>query len=750
MTEAAPGSADLKPTHPPARDARTLRVALTGNPNCGKTTLFNRLTGVRQRTGNYPGVTVEKKSGQMKVGGRTAEVIDLPGAYSLAAASADERVAVDVLSGHADGSGAPDAVVCVVDATNLLRHLYLASQVSDAGLPMVIALNMSDAAHERGIAIDVRELSKRLGVPVVPTVATRGEGVDDLRRAIDEAVAGDQRFAPIAWPDPVHRAREAMRGALAERGHDDLSEAELNRALFDVDSAVLDRLGIKDEGRDKVTGGAWAVLREHGLEPGSVEPMVRYEQLAKLLDGVITRTELRKATGTESIDSLLTHRVWGVVVFVALMFGVFWSIYTGATPMMDGIEALFGAVGQWAGGLLASMPMVQSLVVDGVIAGVGGVVVFLPQILILFFFIALLEDTGYMARAAFLMDKLFAWCGLSGKSFLPLLSSYACAIPGVMGARTIENPKARITTILIAPLMSCSARLPVYVLLISAFIQPVYGNTVAAAALFGMHLLGLIVALPIALIVNRLIFRTRRTPFIMEMPPYRVPRLRDVVWRMWLRGRDFLRTAGTVIFAMSVIIWALSYFPRPDAVEAEATASFVSTVAEAEGVGVERAGQMIEADEELAAQLDYHISGAYLEQSALGRIGKAVQPLFAPAGFDWKLSVGVLGSFPAREVIIATLGIVYNLGGDVAEDDPGLRAAMKEASWADGGKVFTIPVAIAVMVFFALCLQCGATVATIGREIGWRWAITAFLYMTALAWVGAVVTYQVGTAIAGA
>jgi ferrous iron transport protein B len=640
-------------------------------------------------------------------------------------------------------------VVCVADATNLLRHLYLASQVADAGRPMVIALNMIDAAHEQGIAIDTRELSRRLGVPVVPTVAARGQGIDELRRAIDQAHQKDQRFTPTVWPQPVHRAIESLRAALPEAA-DGLTSAELNRMLFDPQSAVFDRLGMTGEQREAAVNGAYAILREQGLEPATVEPMIRYEQLATLTDGVVSRSQSRKATGTESIDGLLTHRLWGVVIFAALMFGVFWSIYTGATPLMDGIEAAFGALGDWAGAYLASMPMVQSLVVDGVIAGVGGVVVFLPQILILFFFIALLEDTGYMARAAFLMDKLFAWCGLSGKSFVPLLSCYACAVPGVLGARTIENPKARITTILIAPLMSCSARLPVYVLLISAFIQPIYGNTVAAATLFGMHLLGLLVALPIALVVNRLIFKVKRTPFIMEMPPYRVPRMRDVVWRMWLRGRDFLRTAGTVIFAMSVIIWALSYFPRPDAVAEQSRDAFTKQVAADQGVTHAEAADRIETDEALSAGLDNAISGAYLEQSALGRVGKAVQPVFAPAGFDWKLTVGVLGSFPAREVIIATLGILYNVGGDVAEDDPGLKAAMHSAAWPDGAAVFTIPVAIAVMVFFALCLQCGATVATIGREIGWKWAITAFVYMTALAWLGAVAAYQLGTAVAGA
>jgi ferrous iron transport protein B len=389
--------------------------------------------------------------------------------------------------------------------------------------------------------------------------------------------------------------------------------------------------------------------------------------------------------------------------------------------------------------------MLQSLVVDGLIAGVGGVVVFLPQILILFFFISLLEDTGYMARAAYLMDRLFAWCGLSGKSFVPLLSGFACAIPGIMGARTIDNAKARLTTILITPLMSCSARLPIYVLLIGAFIEPRYGVTVAAGVLFAMHVLGLAVAMPIAWLLNRVFFKTRRTPFVMEMPDYRVPRLRDVVWRMVDRGKDFITHAGTVIVAMSIVIWALSYFPRTGSVAERTTATYVSAVAAERGVSDAQAAELVRSDEALAGRLDERISGTYLEQSYLGRIGKTVQPIFAPAGFDWKITVGVLGSFPAREVIISTLGITYNLGSDVDEGSVGLIETMQRSTWPDGSPVFTVPVALAVMVFFVLCLQCMATIAVMGREVGWKWAGFAFAYMTVLAWVGAVATYQAGT-----
>ncbi len=710
-------------------------VALAGNPNTGKSTLFNRLTGIRQRTGNYPGVTVEKHVGKMNVDAQELTLVDLPGTYSLAAASADERVVVDVLSGHLMGVEAESKValaVCVVDATNLMRHLFLASQISDTGVPIIIALNMIDAAHEQGLAIDAKLLNERLGVPVVPTSASKGQGIEELKRAIAEGLRTQPRMKPITWPEPVNEAMAYLRQSLPPEVGEGLTDAEVQRMLFDTDSAVADRIKWSPAQRVHHIDHARKMLRDNQLDACGVEPTVRYGQLAQWMDGVQTRPAVRKATGTESIDSILTHRVAGLIVFVAMMFVVFWSIYTAAGPFMDAIDVAFGTLGEWAGGLLAATPMLQSLVVDGIIAGVGGVVIFLPQILILFFFISLLEDTGYMARAAYLMDKLFAWSGLNGRSFVPLLSSYACAIPGIMAARTIENPKARLTTILIAPLMSCSARLPVYVLLIGAFIEPVHGATVAAAALFGMHALGFVLAGPIAFALNKLWFGTHRTPFIMEMPPYRVPALRDVALRMWDRGLTFLKTAGTVIFAMSVVIWALSYFPRPADLEQR-------VVAEMQGQP-----DVTEAD------IEHGVDATYLEQSYLGRFGKAIQPVFAPAGFDWKITVGVVSSFPAREVIISTLGITYALGGDVNEEDAGLIETMRASTWPDGSPVFTVPVAMAIMVFFALCLQCGATVAIIARESSWKWAVFAFVYMTVLAWVGAVVTYQVGTAIGAA
>ena len=705
-----------------ARDAPDDRgaplIALAGNPNTGKTTLFNRLTGSRQRVGNYPGITVEKTTGVMHLDGhggpaRNATVLDLPGTYSLAAASADEEVVIDVLSGHSPGTERPDLVVCVVDAANLRRNLFLVSQIAETGTPMVVALNMVDAARAQGIEVDAAKLSDKLGVPVVATVAARSIGIDDLRQAVERALDEQPRFAPVAWPEPIASGCARLRRAFGERTGKTLTEAEGVRLLFDVESDLPAHLGWPN-GRVTIDDERRQLLRA-GHDPLGDEARLRYAHLDELLDGTYTIQAPDRVPWSARIDRLLTHRLLGLAVFGALMFVVFASIYWLAQPLMDAVDGAFAAAGASLDEALAETPMLRSLVVDGVVAGVGGVIIFLPQILILFLFIAVLEDSGYMARAAFLMDKAFSWCGLNGKSFVPMLSSFACAVPSIMGTRTIEDPKARLTTILVAPLMSCSARLPVYVLMIGAFIQPVLGSFWAGATLFGMHLVGLVAALPVAMVLNRWVVRGRRLPFVLEMPPYRLPRARDVAWRMYRNGREFVVRAGTIILAFSIVIWALSYFPRPD------------RAATVDGSGSR---------------------GAELEASYLGQAGQFVQPLFAPAGFDWKLTVGVLASFPAREIIVSTLGIVYNVGGDeLDEESPDLRRRLADATWPDGRKVYTPAVAVAVMVFFAFCMQCASTVAVIARESGWRWAAFSFGYMTALAWLGAVASYQLLTAL---
>ncbi len=720
----------------------TATIALIGNPNTGKSTLFNCLTGLRQHIANYPGITVDKKTGSMDVCGRTLEVVDLPGTYSLKAASEDERVVMDVLEGR--NGARPDLLVFVVDATNIKRNLLLVSQAAELGLPAIIALNQCDAAKRNGITIEVAELSQRLGVQVIETVATRGRGVEDLKKAVCAALDHPSRLQRIEWPTCVTDSREMVRNGVRNLGGGEISDAEALRLIFDADSAHAASLPNQSQvalmihsAREKIRAG--------GYSPGSVESVLHYRHIERLLDGVVASVGPVARTH-ESVDALLLNRFWGLLIFLGVMYVVFQSLYSWAGPLMDSVETATGWVQELVGPWLESAPTLQSLVVDGIIGGVGGVVVFMPQILILFFFIALLEDTGYMARAAFLMDKIFGWCGLNGKSFVPMLSGYACAIPGVMAARTLEDPKARLTTILMVPLMSCSARLPVYVLLIGAFIEPAYGPIVAGWALFGMHFIGIALALPIAWVVNRLYLKIKPQPFILEMPDYRVPTLRNVFFRMWERGREFVVRAGTVILAFSVLIWALLYFPRDASVEEKTRAAYVAEVSVSSTVaGVETA--LADPDSEQFTVLQQRIDGAYIEQSYLGRFGKWAQPVFDPAGFDWKITVGVLSSFPAREVIIATLGILYNLGAEVDEGSDDLRTVLAQEKWTEGPRmgqpVFTLPVVIGIMVFFALCAQCGATVAVVAKELNWRWAAISFFGMTALAWISAVLIYQV-------
>jgi len=724
------------------RQGRPL-VALVGNPNTGKSTIFNRLTGLRQHIANYPGITVEKKSGLLCAGGIEMDLLDLPGCYSLTAVSNDERVVMDVLGGRR-GLQKPDLLVFVLDATNLKRNLLLVSQCAELGIPALIALNQCDAAKRNGIRIDVDLLAKRLGVPVVETIATRGNGLGELKQAIVSAINAPSALPKIHWPDCITQGCGLLRAGFQGAGSSDLTQAEALRVLFDSDSVFT--CGVSDKACVKrLLDTAHKEIRESGLNPGSAEAVIHYRHLEALLAGVVEASG-PIARSHDSIDALLLNRVWGTLIFLGVMYVVFQSLYSWAGPLMDLIDAGTSATQDMIRPLLSATPALQSLLCDGIIAGVGGVLIFLPQILILFFFIALLEDTGYMARAAFLVDKLFSWCGLNGRSFVPLLSSYACAIPGVMATRTLSDPKARLTTILMAPFMSCSARLPVYILLIGTFIEPLYGPLVAGAVLFAMHFVGLALALPLAWVLNRFFLKIKTQPFILEMPDYRVPTLRNIFQRMWERGREFVLRAGTVILAFSILIWSLLYFPRDPEVKEKATQSFIAEAA-VNHTTADIQSALENPESEISTALAHHIDSAYIEQSYLGRFGKAVQPVFDPAGFDWKITVGVLSSFPAREVIIATMGIIYNLGADVDEGSDDLRSVLQKEKWTSGPRegqpVYTLPVVLGIMVFFALCMQCGATVAIIARELNWRWAAFSFFGMTALAWVSAVLIYQI-------
>lgn len=703
-------------------------VALVGNPNTGKSTLFNALTGLRQRVGNYPGVTVARKSGTCDLGdGRKAELIDLPGLYSLAAASPDEQVVIDALSGNIAGDRRPDAVVLVVDATNLLRNLFLASQVAELGLPVVLVLNQADVAKEQGLRIDTELLSRRLGgVPVVLTSAWKGEGIAEVRQGLRTVLAARTTLCRVEWPPEIAGALADVSQAVSADTGKAVAAADTQRLLFDANQVTADRLGWPAERREKPLRAARERVRNSGYNPMAAEPLVHYAWLRTVLEGVVAEG-LGKAGRSAAVDRLLLHRVLGPLLFLGIMLGFFASVFWLAKFPMDWIQTAV----DWTKGVvappLAAYPMLQSLVADGILGGVGAFLVFLPQILILFLFIGILEDSGYMARAAFIMDRLFSWCGLNGKSFVPMLSGFACAIPSLLSTRTIEDPKARLATAFVVPFMSCSARFPVYALMCAAFIGPLYGPGWESLVMVGMHCVGLVFAVPTAFVLTRLVLKVKPQPFVLELPRYQMPKPRDVVWRMWQNAAEFVSKAGTVIFAITIVVWALSYFPR-DASVAERV----------------RAAHPAESAEKVQAR----VQAAYVEQSYMGRFGKTIQPVFDPLGFDWKITVGVLASFPAREVIVSTLGVTYAVGEGAEADSQDLRRAMQDAKWSEGPRagspIFSLAAVLALMVFFALCSQCGPTIATLAQETGgWKWAAGSFVYMTTLAWLVSMAVYQV-------
>jgi ferrous iron transport protein B len=724
---------------------KTIRVALIGNPNTGKSTLFTALAGVRQRVGNYPGVTVEKKTGHLQHEGQRLELIDLPGTYSLAPRSPDEMVTVDILLGRRDNAGPPDVVLSIIDASNLERNLFLVSQVLSLGLPTVVALNMIDLAHDRQVEIDIDALSKRLGVPVVAVQANRRVGLNPLKSLLADVASNPAAHVHRPFPETFNRQANDLAEWLNSKSAEPVPHFLVERLLLDNDGYLESELlnGAATEGAAKLRCAREA-LATAGYPTPAVEAIARYDWIGRTLDGVSRRPNDHQPTASDCIDAVLTHKVWGTLIFVATMAVLFSSIFILAVPLMDAIGGAVDSLGGFVEGRLAEGPL-RSLIVDGVIGGVGAVVVFLPQILILFLFIAILEDCGYMARAAFLMDRLMAGVGLSGKSFIPLLSSFACAVPGIMATRVIENRRDRLTTILVAPLMSCSARLPVYVILIGAFVpaQHYLGGIVGlqGLVLLSMYAIGIIVAIAVAWLLKKTLLRGPTPPFVLELPSYKMPSIRTVTWRMTERGWAFLARAGTVIFAVTIVIWALAYYPRSE----ERVAADI--VAQRAALANDPAAL---AEFNNPEHVEYVIASLHQRYSFLGMAGQWIEPVVRPLGWDWRIGCAAIASFPAREVVMGVLGVIYQLGPEVdvgAEGDQSrLQDQLRAARWDDTGKpVYNLPVALSIMVFFALCAQCAATLAVIRRETNsWRWPVFTFVYMTALAYVGAFLTYQIG------
>jgi len=721
--------------HNTGADEKLPVIAVVGNPNTGKSTLFNALTGMRQKTANFPGVTVEYHSGNIKLPSGKAKLVDLPGCYSLSAQSPDEMVASDVLLGLIDELNLPSAVLIVVDSANLRRNLFLVDQILELGIPVVAALNMSDIAARQGISINADALSAQLGVDVIPFTATSGSGMDELKSHLANAIKGEATEAGAALPE-VKAAAQQFAAELKDAGHT-VTDYEVERALIDANGYAEQRL-IDDSSASTKTKllELRDALRTAERSLAKMEAFARYEKIDSIVKQVETRSAPKK-TIAELFDRITNHPFWGMVLFIVIMATVFQAVFSWAGPLMDLIDEGAGLTGELVGSMVPEGAL-QSLLVDGVVAGVGSVVIFLPQILILFAFIIVLEDSGYMARAAFMMDRLMRSVGLSGQSFIPMLSSFACAVPGIMGTRVIPDPRDRIATIIAAPFMTCSARLPVYALLIAAFVpkQEYAGGLINlhGLVLLGLYLLGIVGGVLTALLLKRSKLKGPTPGFMIELPPYRLPNLKSVFIRLVDRGRIFIRRAGTVIFTVAVVIWALAYFPRP----AEITANYDNLRSIA---ATQVAGSALEAR---VADLDNLESAELLEQSLLGRMGKVIEPVFRPLGWDWKVSAGAIASFPAREVVVAVLGTVYAVGAEVDETDQSLISRLQSAKHQDGSTVFTLPMAIGMMIFYAFCLQCMATVAIMRRETGgWGWPIFAWCYMTGLGYLGALFVYQV-------
>ena len=615
---------------------RSARVALVGNPNSGKTALFNALTGAHQKVANYAGVTVERKEGFIRSGGRTLSVLDLPGTYSLRARSPDEEVTRDAVLGRLAGETPPDVIVAVADATNMRLVLRLILELRAVGRPMVLALNMYDIAQRTGLRIDLERLETELGVPIVTTVATRKRGIEDLVAAI-EAAAATSLTSEANWSAPD---ADGLRGKAAE---------------------------------------AERIMK------ACVRPPERPDSL------------------TGRIDGLLLHPVAGLLILSAVMFVMFQAVFAWATPAADGIESLLTGLGAL---MAAAIPdgIWQSLIVDGLIAGVGSVLVFLPQILILFLFIILLEDFGYMARAAFLLDRIMGVAGLHGRAFIPLLSSVACAIPGVMATRVIDNKRDRLTTILVAPLMTCSARIPVYTLIIAAFIpnERVWGfANLQGLVMFGLYLAGVVSALTVAFVIRKLFWRSAVEPFMMELPSYKLPDLKSVLFNLWLRARIFLERAGRIILPLMVLVWALSTFPYPP-------------------------------ENATLPAIDY---------SFAGMMGHWLEPVFAPVGFNWQMVIALIPGMAAREVAVAALGTVYAVSDP--ESATSLLATTLAGQWS-------LATGLAFLAWYIFAPQCVATLGVVKRETNsWKWMWVMIAYMFGLAYLAAFITYRVAVALGG-
>jgi ferrous iron transport protein B len=714
VTPAFGAVAAAGPEHPPVPAAVRPVILVAGNPNSGKSTLFNALTGADVKVSNYPGVTVTRTTALVQLDGiGKVELVDLPGTYSLSARSQDEQVAVDAVLGRAGVR--PDAVLIVADATALGRALYLAGEIIDTGARTVIALNMVDEARAQRLAIDEAQLATDLGVPVVPIVARSRQGLDQLRQTLADALQTSHTPPRTVTLPPLAERDVASLAAVVRRELPGLGEATrawTTWALLSIDDAPPDEL----VGVPAAVRAAAHQLRRAALRDGRNLDLeiigARYERVDRMVGQAVRPPDLPSPRWTDRIDAVLTHRVAGVVVFGIVMLALFQALFSWSEPAIAFIERLVALAQSGVSSALPAGPL-RDLVVDGVIAGVGNVIVFVPQIAMLFLFIGVMEDAGYLARVAFVIDRVMGSVGLHGKSFVPMLSGFSCAVPAVMATRTLENRTDRLLTMMVLPLMSCSARLPIYVLVIATVFGPSarIGGVVSAGAvaLFAMYALSVIAALTAAAVLRRTVLTGPRPTLLLELPPYRWPVPGVLARATWRQVRSFLVDAGTIILALTVVMWALLNYPK----NADSMA----------GVG------------------------AQVRTSVAGRIGHLMEPALQPLGLDWRVGIGILGAFTAREVFVSTLGIVFDISDADATNQP-LRDKLGAAAKSDGTRLFTPASGLALMVFFVLACQCMSTVAVVRRESGsWRWPMFMFGYQTVLAYVSALVVYQLVRAL---
>jgi len=717
-----------------------INVALVGNPNCGKTTLFNYASGSHERVGNYGGVTVDSKEAYVRQDDYTLKIVDLPGTYSITEYTPEELYVRSHIT-----ENMPDVVINVIDASNLERNLFLTTQLIDMNVKVVIALNMFDELEEKGIKLDYQALGKMMGIPIVPTVAVKGKGIPELISKIIEVYEDKDptvRHIHINYGNTIESSISRIQAVIQQNKEiaDRYSTRYLAIKLLENDKTTLSQL--KDCNNYNVIAEKSKVEiqkleKEYGENSETVITDAKYGFVAGALSETMVEGKDETRKKSRDIDNLITHKIFGFPIFIFFMWLMFQTTFTVGSYPMDWIDAGVGFISDFVSNMMPDGAL-RDLLVDGIIAGVGGVIIFLPNILILFFFISLMEDTGYMARVSFIMDRLMHKIGLHGKSFIPLLMGFGCNVPAIMATRTLENRKDRMLTMLIAPFMSCSARLPVYVLLISAFFPKNQG-----LVLFSVYIIGIIIAILVALVFKNTIFSKQDVPFVMELPPYRIPTLKNTSIHMWHKGSQYLHKMGSVILLASIFIWALSYYPRDvkystdyDAKIAAVSASTLlpDSVKQPQLTGLE----LMKASE-------------HQEKSYIGRLGKAIEPVIKPLGFDWKIGISIITGLAAKEIVVGSMGILYHADLKADENSGSLIEKLQQQEHTSGSlkgqKVFTPLVAFGFMLFVLIYFPCVAVIAAIKKESNWKWAGFTMFYTTAIAWVIAFLTYQIGSLI---